>query len=278
MKRTLILSLCIIGCLAIFVGRAALAQNGDLPGTFHLFDTLTVAGAMVALVVGRRGLTRRDWLVALAVGAFIGVQAPFATLFTPYPFWYAVRGLVPNALIRGAFTAVAMLGGLAVWRAGGPVRVRAAEGDWRATARSLAFGAAVGLPLAVLNMFANRMTQGRPFDWQSPFAAALDALQPAIYEDVIYRLALIGLVGWLLRRAWPERPAAIIAGVLATLVHAYSHMDDLFLTQPLVALGMGAVMALIWGAPMTWLALRRDLESSVAFHWIQDALRFLAGL
>jgi hypothetical protein len=39
----------------------------------------------------------------------------------------------------------------------------------------------------------------------------------------------------------------------------------------------GAAMALLWGLPPTILALRRDLESAVAFHWIQDAARFLAG-
>jgi hypothetical protein len=28
---------------------------------------------------------------------------------------------------------------------------------------------------------------------------------------------------------------------------------------------------------MTVLALRRDLDSAVAFHWVQDIARFLAG-
>jgi hypothetical protein len=40
---------------------------------------------------------------------------------------------------------------------------------------------------------------------------------------------------------------------------------------------MGLVMVLLWGVPPTILALRRDLESAIAFHWIQDAARFLAG-
>jgi|GEM_PF-4049502 hypothetical protein len=30
--------------------------------------------------------------------------------------------------------------------------------------------------------------------------------------------------------------------------------------------------------PLTVLALRRDLESAVGFHWVQDAARFIGGL
>jgi hypothetical protein len=71
--------------------------------------------------------------------------------------------------------------------------------------------------------------------------------------------------------------AAWLSGLLALLVHNFAHFDDLFLQSPLAALGMGLVMALLWGLPPTLLALRRDLESAAAFHWIQDAARFLAG-
>ena len=62
------------------------------------------------------------------------------------------------------------------------------------------------------------------------------------------------------------------------LVHTYAHYDDLFVSQPIVALIMGAALAVIWGMPMTVLAVRRDLESAIGFHWVQDALRFWAGL
>lgn len=61
------------------------------------------------------------------------------------------------------------------------------------------------------------------------------------------------------------------------LVHNYSHFDDLFIQSPWAALGMGAVLALVWGVPPLILARRRGLESAIAFHWIQDVARFLAG-
>jgi hypothetical protein len=272
------------GCVLIFVLRNLLAQTILLPSTFDIFDTLIVAGALVAALAGYRRLTRRDVLVSAGAGVFIGAQMPFATLFSPYPFFQVVQDPFQHGLIRGLYTAIALLGGLAILRSGGPVKVSLVNGEGRTesagtrTLRSLAFGAVVGIPLAVLNMFANRWMQGRPFDWQSPFSAAVDALQPAIYEDVLYRLTFLGLAWWVLHRAWPERKAAILTGALVTLVHAYAHLDDLFMSQPLAALGIGAVMALVWGAPLAILALRRDLECAIAFHWTQDALRFFAGL
>ncbi|HPH98268.1 MAG TPA: hypothetical protein PKW33_19675 [Anaerolineaceae bacterium] len=277
LRRWLTLLALVAGCSLFFVLRTALAQRISLPRTFEWFETLTVLGSLAALALGFRRLTWRDGAVALAGGLLIGGQMPLATLFSPYPFFGAVNDPLLYGLVRGLYTMAALLGGLVILRSAGPVQVRLANGEWRKALKSLGFGLLVGVPLAVLNMFANQFTQGRPFDWQSPWAAALDALQPAVYEDVVFRLAFLGLLWWVLRPGWGASKAALWAGLLATLVHGYAHMDDLFLSQPLAALGMGAVMALIWGAPMTLLATRRDLESSIAFHWIQDALRFWAG-
>jgi hypothetical protein len=147
----------------------------------------------------------------------------------------------------------------------------------RKAAVSLLFGALVGIPLAIVNMFANSWTQARPFAWQNPAAAALDALQPAVFEETVYRLALLGLFWLALRPSWGQK-ATWLAGAGALLVHTYAHYDDLFITQPVMSIVVGAALALIWGVPMTLLAVRRDLESAIGFHWIQDALRFWAGL
>jgi hypothetical protein len=169
-----------------------------------------------------------------------------------------------------------MLGGLVIMHQGGPVQVSLAQGNLRKTLMSVLLGLAVGAPLAILNVFALQLTQGQAIAWQSPFAALLDAFQPAIVEEAVYRFAFLGLMWILMRRSMPG-PAGWLAGLLALFAHNFMHFDDLWLQAPLTALGMGLVMALIWGLPPTILALRRDLESAIAFHWIQDAARFLAG-
>jgi hypothetical protein len=276
--RWFVLSAVCVAILVIFVGRTWLAQTGNPPRLFELFDLLTVIGSAAVLIMGYRILTRVDWIVSLGIGLFIGLQLPFATLFSPYPFFDVVYDIRMEGLIRGAFTTIACLGGIVIMRWGGPVRLRMAQGGWRQALIGFGFGAAVGIPLAILNAFANAWTQGRSFAWQHPLAAAVDALQPGVVEEVLYRFAFLGLLWLALRGTWPQRQAIWLAGLLSLLVHTYGHFSDEFVHAPTTALVIGTLMALLWGAPLTVLALRRDLESAAGFHWMQDFARFWAGL
>lgn len=264
------------GILFVFVARTLLAVRIPVPRVNDLFTVFTLAGSLIVLLTGFGQIKTSDWLIGIGAGLFVGVTMYYATLFTPYDFFGVVRGPLAQALGRGVSIFIAMLGGLAIMHQGGPVRASLAQGDLRKTFISLVIGLAIGAPLAILNIFALQFTQGQPITWQSPFAALSDAFQPAIVEEVVYRFAFLGLMWMLIRRSMPQS-ADWLAGLLALFVHNFMHFDDLWLQAPLTALGTGLVMALIWGLPPTILALRRDLESAIAFHWIQDAARFLAG-
>jgi hypothetical protein len=264
------------GILSLFVARTLLAARFPVPRMNDLFTVITLAGSLVILLSRHDRITTLDWLIGLGTGLFVGVTMQYATLFNPYDFWGMVQSNSGQAWVRGVSVVVAMLGGLAIMRHGGPVQVSLAQVDYRKTFMSLVIGLAVGAPLAILNVFALQLTQGQPIAWQSPFAALSDAFQPAVVEEVVYRFAFLGLMWMLIRRSMP-RSAGWLAGLLALFAHNFMHFDDLWLQAPLTALGMGLVMALIWGLPPTILALRRDLESAIAFHWIQDVARFLAG-
>lgn len=268
--------LVVVGILAIFVGRTLLVEGYNAPLLSDLFMGLTTLGALGVCVTGFRHLRPGDWLAAAALGALVGVGMRRATLFSPYPFFGFARDNAGQAFVRGALTFIAALGGLIILRQGGPVPFAAANGEWRKAGRDVLFGLAVGLPLAALNVAALQMTQGRAIVWQNPVAALLDALQPAVVEEVVYRFAAWGLLWLLLRRSLP-RQAASVAGLLALLIHNYAHFDALLAEAPLVALGMGLVMGIFWGLPPYFLARRRSLEAAIAFHWIQDVARFLAG-
>lgn len=265
-----------VGLLAIFILRTLLAVRYQLPRFNDLFTAIAVVGSLGVLLTKYRSLHTGDWVAAFALGGVVGAGMVFATLFTPYPVFGVVRDNVGQAFVRGICTTLAALGGLAVTRQGGPVQFRVANGEWRKLGASLAVGLLIGLPLAILNVYALQLTQGKPIAWQPPLAALLDALQPGIVEEVIYRFALLGLFWLALRKSSPGQ-AAWRSGLLAMLAHTFMHYDDLFLQAPLVALGMGLALAVIWGLPLTLLALRRDLDSAMAFHWLQDATRFLAG-
>ncbi|MEO8356650.1 MAG: CPBP family glutamic-type intramembrane protease [Chloroflexota bacterium] len=266
----------VLSILAIFIVRTALAARGNPPRLNDLFTAITLVGSLVVWIVGHRGLQRSDWVVAIVSGVVVGVTMAFATLFSPYPFFGIVRDNLGQVVVRGLSATVAMLGGLVIMRQGGPLQVLAATGEWRKLGRNLLLALAIGIPLALVNVFVLQMSQGQPIDWQNPLAAIRDALQPAIVEEVVYRFAFLGLLWLALRSSLPNR-AAWLAALLAMLVHNYMHYDELFVQAPLVALGMGLAVLVLWGLPLTYLILRRGLEPAVAFHWIQDVARFVSG-
>jgi hypothetical protein len=268
--------LLVVGILVIFVGRTLLVEGYNAPLLSDIFMGLVALGSLGVGVTCFRHLRPGDWLAAAALGALVGVGMRFTTLFSVYPFFGLARDNTGQAFVRGALTFIAALGGLVIMRQGGPVQLAAANGEWRKSGRDVLFGLAVGLPLAALNVAALQMTAGHGIVWQNPFAALLDALQPGVVEEVIYRFAAWGLLWLMLRRSLPKQ-AASVAGLLALLVHTYAHFDALLAEAPLIALGMGLVMGVIWGLPPFLLARRRSLEAAMAFHWIQDVARFVAG-
>jgi hypothetical protein len=217
-----------------------------------------------------------DWLIAASLGGVVGVGMLFATLYSAYPFFGIVQSQAGQAWVRGGLTFLAALGGLAIMRQGGPIHFHIANREFAKAGRGLLFGLMVGLPVAVINVFALQFSQRQAIAWQSPLAAAVDALQPALVEEMIYRFALWGLLWMLLRHSMPQR-ASWVSGMLALLIHNYAHFDELFIQSPLVALAMGLVIGIVWGLPPTLLARLKGLEAAIAFHWIQDVARFLAG-
>jgi hypothetical protein len=138
--------------LLIIAARGLLASRMYVPHTFELFDTLTVSGSIFIIAKSRRRLRRPDCSIAILLGIMIGAGMCFATLFSPYPFLGIVKTNSGQAAIRGAFTASAALGGLAVMRMGEPVAFHMAKGDWQRAGRSALQGLGVGLPLAGLNV------------------------------------------------------------------------------------------------------------------------------
>ncbi len=276
LSRYGVLALLAAGLILVFAGRTALAVRFEVPRSNDILVLVAAAGSLAVLLVRHRGLKATDYIVAAGAGLLVGITMCFATLFTPYDFLGLISGNLGQALVRGLLTALVMLGGMASMRQNGPVQVRLVGGASRPVFGSLALGLAIGAPLAILNVIALQFTQGHPVIWQNPLAALADALQPAVVEEAVYRFALLGLVWWVLRPSM-QGQAAWGAGILTLLAHNFMHFDDLWLTAPWMAAGMGVVLALLWGLPPTLLALRRDLESAIAFHWVQDAARFWAG-
>ena len=275
-RNILKLLLIVLAVLSIFVGRTVMARTIKMPQLFDIFDTIIVFGSILVLAKESRILTKPDWMIGGILGILVAVDMYLTSIYTPYPFFGILNDRGWQALIRGCFSALATLGGLVVMRKSGPFLFRIARGDWRRSGKSLLFGLIVGLPLAGLNVYFLLITEGKSISWQNPLTAILDGLQPALMEEVIYRFAFLGLL-WLVLQNFQPHKAVWISGIVAMLVHNYAHFSDLFVDAPFTAIGMGALMCLLWGLPLTILVIRKDLESAIGFHWIQDILRFMTG-
>lgn len=269
-------ALILLALIIVCLGWRALAPAQG-PALSQIIDTLILLASLFVVLTWYRRLTRNDWLIALGAAALMGALVPLTGFYPLLAWLLGPSRAAPVGMAHGLGLAIALLAGLAIMRQGGPVRVRLARGEWRRAAAGVAFGVAIGAPLAALNAYANTLTQARPFVLQ-PFPFPLvEALEPGIVEESVYRFALLGLLWLALRPAWQTR-AVPLAGACALLIHSYAHYGDLLRTQPLVYLAYGAALAVIWGVPLTVLAIRRDLESAVGFHWVQDAARFMGGL
>ncbi len=270
--RLSLVALLIAAILSVFVVRTLLAYSGQPPRLFAIFNALIILVSLGVLAWDARVLRRSDWIMAFVIGACMGIGVSYTSF---YPL-LELANPVLTSLAHGAALVVLVLAGLVIMRSGGPVVFRIANGEWKKGFQSLGLGLILGLPFALLNVYAFSLMQNRSIQWHDPLGAAWQALQPGLVEEVAYRFALLGFLWLIVRRVWPER-AVLIASVLSLLVHNYAHFDNLFRDNLPFALAYGAAVGLIWGAPMTILAVRRDLESSIAFHWLQDFVRFAAG-
>ncbi len=183
--------------LAVFITRTILARAGSPPRLFEIFNTLILVLASVVLATGFRHLQRLDWTIALGVAALLGVLLSLSSF---YPL-VSLKHPALTSLAHAGSLAIIFLAGLVVMRQGGPVKVKVVNGNWSGALKSAGAGIIFGLPLAALNTFAFSVMDARPIAWRNPALAGIDALQPGVVEEVIYRLAFLGFIWFFLRQS-----------------------------------------------------------------------------
>ena len=222
------------------------------------------ATAAVVLILKRRNLTAGAALTGLALAV---VSAVSHAQHDPSPLWSA---------LEGAAVWLCFMTGAALFHDLAAGAVRAFQPPLAAIGRSLAFGALVALPLAVVNNLYFYLSAGG-VRFQNVFVSAFEALSPAIHEEIIFRLFVLALCLYLLRASPSRRLVTVAAVALAVVPHSLNHLPDLFLQNPPMGLAMLAATSLLFGLPMALLQLRRNLETAIAFHWLIDFVRFLFG-
>ena len=91
----------------------------------------------------------------------------------------------------------------------------------------------------------------------------------AIYEEIWFRLLLVSLCYFLLRPAFPRRPAVpiIIAALFSAIIFGLGHSGT-FLENILVT-------GLLYGLPMAVVFARRDWEHAVGAHYMINMIPWL---
>lgn len=260
-----------VGAMAlIYAGLYAANLLLPLGNTNHMtriwdWSQMTLAAAAgVALIWKRRNLTAGAALTGLALAA---LSALSHAQHDPRALWSTLEGIA---------VWLCFVAGTALFRDLAAGRVAAFQPPLAAISRSLAFGALIALPLAIVNNLYFYLNTGA-VHFQSIFASAFAALSPAIHEEIIFRFFVLALCLYLLRDSPSRRWATAAAVTLAVVPHSLNHLPALFLQNPPMGLAMLTATSLLFGLPMALLQLRRNLESAIAFHWLIDFMRFLFG-
>ncbi len=226
-------------------------------------QTALTLTAIVVILLRWKRLTFRPVGVGLSLGL---VSAISHWQHDPYIFWRAQEGLG----VLYCFTAGTLLFKDRV------VTVSEFDAPLFTQLKNAGLGILFALPLAVLNNLYFYLNSGT-VQFKSLFVSALEALSPAIHEEIIFRFFILALVLYLLRYSLPDRRVMAVAVFLAVVPHSLNHLPELFLQNPVTGLVMLAVTCLLFGLPMALLQIKKDLGSAIAFHWFIDFARFFFG-
>ena len=261
-----------IGTVSILIVYAALyTANYLLPlerinltsRIWNWSQTALVLTAIVVILLRWKRLTFRPVGIGLALGL---ISAVSHWQHDPYIFWCAQEGLG----VLFCFTA-----GVLLFK-DRAVTVSAFDAPLSVQLKNAGLGILFALPLTVLNNLYFYLNSGTA-QFKSLFVSALEALSPAIHEEIIFRFFILALVLYLLRYSLPDRRVMAVAIFLAVVPHSLNHLPELFLQNPVMGLVMLAVTCLLFGLPMALLQIKKDLGSAIAFHWFIDFARFFFG-
>jgi membrane protease YdiL (CAAX protease family) len=173
-------------------------------------------------------------------------------------------------------TFLAFLAGSTIRSNNKSVRVSMMDTSWKKALKSFGFGIILSIPLSLFNFLYFAYNHGK-INWQNPLVSALQALQPGIGEEIIFRFFIINILYELLKDKLSQKPLIISILAISVIPHSLLHYPDLWLTNISGAIFMMVLTCILFGLPMAYLQCKRDIETSIGFHWFIDPLRAFGG-
>lgn len=223
--------------------------------------------AAAVLLWLRPPLTWRATLYALGLSVVAGVAGlgiGHITFISPVEWAVLQVPLVCLSLLAG--WALQERGGLSVVGLGASLYLSRGVG---AAVRGFGIGMLLAIPWALVNVVMGGAGEDA---WATGWWRPLAALQPAIAEEAWARLLLMALLFLILRRAGRPGPALTAAVLVGAYWFAYLHTVD---TPGLVSRIISTLLiGTLFNLPLSYIWLRRGLETAIGFHFCMDAVRF----
>lgn len=202
--------------------------------------------------LGKFGLPhKRSIVVGLCLAILAGLTNPLAGIFTFIPYIAALSILE---------------------KSGGNVAILK-----RPIGLSVGIGLAVGFILGIVNLF---LGGAQSFAFKPSFYAFIVSLNPGIYEEVVFRLFVYSFALHLLGGRINTRKERKWVYVLMILPHVLLHFPDSFFINGSLSIDLGSlligpvILSLLFGLPMAYLMLKRDLTTAMIVHTVVDFIRF----
>ena len=145
--------------------------------------------------------------------------------------------------------------------------------------KSLLFGIVLAIPFAIINDVAMNIMSGsgfKSFSFGSIIPSALHAVPPGATEEIIFRFFLIAFATYVFGSNIPKDKFTVFSVYILCIVpHNLIHYPAVFLNSPIMGIAVALFTALLFGIPMTWLVRNKNLQTSMAFHWFIDFVRFI---
>lgn len=256
---------------------------------FLAYMSLYFLNITIPLEKNYSNYTSRIWLWSEYVIAFISliiIVKKWRSIRRSYVFiafifagidWLSLY--TGNRLYNVNETAVvflAFIAGVLLYRENYGVKVAMLKMPIKSVLYSLGYGILISLPFAIINTLYFALTTGFT-KLQDPFISAFSALSPGISEEIIFRFFVIGFCTALLYKKLPDNYLRIAVLFFAIVPHSLNHLPDLFLISPQSGLFLLISTSLLFGLPMAYLQIRKNLETAVGFHWFVDFIRYLFG-
>ncbi|NIW49282.1 MAG: CPBP family intramembrane metalloprotease [Gammaproteobacteria bacterium] len=231
-----------------------------------LIFAFPVIGILV-LIIMRPQLSRSEVYYALTLAVVAGIAGLGSAWVTiQLPIWATLQfALVLFGLLAG--WSILNQTGLSRAGIGRNILITQRAG---AALRSFFQGLLIAMPWA-LGMIA--LGSANEENWVSSWWQPLVAIQPGIAEEAWGRVLLVPLLFLLFRRFAKDHTALTCAVVVIAYWFAYLHtsggVDGIF-----SAIMIGTLFSL----PVSYLWLRRGLETAIGFHFWLDFIKFAAAL